>query len=397
MARFATSKVFESTLKAYNTDVRYILNKGATRSTKSYSILQLLYLIAKSSPRPLLISIVSETMPHLKKGCIRDFNKILQGVGDFNERNINKTDNVYKINKSQIEFFSCDAASKVHGPQRDILYINECNNVSYDVFTQLNIRTSKKVFLDYNPVTRFWADKQIMELLPSSEWTLIHSTYLDNPFLSREQVKAIEARKSDADWWNVYGLGITGGRSGLVYDAYDVVHADSWPTRFTRECVGLDFGFSVDPTAAVHVGFVDGAIWVRELLFEQGLTNPDIARLLHNYAAIDIIADSAEQKSIEELRRLGLRTRGCTKGGGSIAAGITTVRKYPIKIHAASVNVIDEMDSYRYRKSSDGEIMAKPVDKFNHAMDAMRYAVCDGIDRGNTGGGASFRNPARRI
>ncbi len=384
-----SGRVFVESLIAYKSEARYIINKGATRSGKTYSILSLLVLIAIESPKPLLISIVSETMPHLKKGCIRDFVGILKAHGLYDERNINRTDNIFTLGVSQVEFFSCDSASKVHGPQRDILFINECNNVNFDIFTQLNIRTASKVFLDYNPVTKFWVDRTIMEAMPPDDWRLIHSTYKDNKFLTSAQVAAIEARRHDYDWWQVYGLGLTGGRSGLVYPDYNVVPLEQWPTSFAREALGMDFGFVADPTALVWAGMVDGELWVKELIYEQGLTNGDIAERFRDLDLLSLstVADSAEQKSIEELRRERIRVIGCRKGSGSIAGGISTVKKYRLNVLATSKNIIEELDSYAFLKDKDGNFTNKPKDANNHAMDAMRYVVVDMLDR-SAGSGA---------
>lgn len=375
------TSVLTKNVDAYNDGFRIIANKGSTRSSKTYSILQLLTIIAYHSKKSLLISVVSESMPHLKRGAIRDFENILRDFGLYSEANINRTDKVYKVSNSFIEFFGADSDGKIHGPARDILFINECNNIRYESFRQLSIRTRQTIFLDYNPVKRFWVDRELTQL---PDFTLIHSTYKDNEYLTKEQIRAIESNKHDTNWWNVYGLGITGGTEGLVYPEYEIIK--EMPKDFRRRMLGIDFGFTSDPTAVVDCGIIGDGLYIDEVCYKTGMLNDDIAREIKeaDLHRINAVADSAEQKSIKDLRRYGIRCFPCVKGKGSIAGGISKVKKFKLYVTERSVNVIDELDNYSWKKDRDGVYLNEPEDKHNHAMDAVRYSL-DYMDRGGSG------------
>lgn len=367
-----TTSVFNRNIKAYNDGFRIISNKGSTRSSKTWSLLQLMYLIASKSSKPILISIVSESMPHLKRGCIRDFISMLEDEGQWNRNNWNATDKIYKAGKSHIEFFSADTPGKVHGPSRDILFVNECNNIGYETIRQLMIRTTKTVFFDYNPVEEFWMEENI---LTRSNSLLIHSTYKDNEHLTKEQVEDIESNKHDINWWNVYGLGITGNRDGNCIKNW--MQVDSMPIEYKKRWIGLDFGFTNDPTAIVDVRLSDGQLWVDEICYKNGMLNIDISNLLkdNNLLDIPIIADSAEPKSIAELRRYRHIIEGALKGTDSINTGISTLNRYKINVTKRSLNIIKELRNYKWQQDIDGKWLNKPIDKFNHSIDAIRYVA----------------------
>lgn len=367
-----TTSVFNRNIKAYNDGFRIISNKGSTRSSKTWSLLQLMYLIASKSSKPILISIVSESMPHLKRGCIRDFISMLEDEGQWDRNNWNATDKIYKAGKSHIEFFSADTPGKVHGPSRDILFVNECNNIGYETIRQLMIRTTKTVFFDYNPVEEFWMEENI---LTRSNSLLIHSTYKDNEHLTKEQVEDIESNRHDINWWNVYGLGITGNRDGNCIKNWAQV--DSMPIECKKRWIGLDFGFTNDPTAIVDVRLSDGQLWVDEICYKNGMLNIDISNLLkdNNLLDIPIIADSAEPKSIAELRRYRHIIEGALKGTDSINTGISTLNRYKINVTKRSLNIIKELRNYKWQQDIDGKWLNKPIDKFNHSIDAIRYVA----------------------
>lgn len=368
-----TTKVFSKNIKLYNDKYRAIVNKGSTRSSKTWSILQLLYLIATKSNKPLLISIVSESIPHLKRGCIRDFETMLSEDGLWNVANWNATDKIYKVGKCKIEFFSADNSGKVHGASRDILFINECQNIPYEIYRQLAVRTRNTIFLDYNPVEYFWVDENV---LIRDEAILIHSTYKDNDFLTKEQIDEIESNMHDASWWQTYGLGETGSREGLCIKNWEQV--DSMPTNYKRRWIGLDFGFTNDPTAILDVRLSDGKLWIDELTYRPNLTNPDIAKEFKAKSigsSIEIVADSAEPKSIQEIKAYGYHVEGALKGSDSIKNGIDILNRYPINVTKTSLNVIKELRSYKYKQDNDGKYLNTPIDKYNHAMDALRYVA----------------------
>ncbi|MBK5722246.1 terminase [Dysgonomonas sp. Marseille-P4677] len=368
-----TTSVFSRNVDAFNAGMRYIVNKGSTRSSKTYSTLQLLFTIAENTASPLVISIVSESMPHLKKGCIRDFKDILQRKGKWMSACWNATDKIYRINDSMIEFFSADNPAKVHGPSRDILYVNECINIDYETYRQLAIRTTRTIFLDCNPCYEFWLDEKV---LVQSDAILIHSTYKDNEFLSQAQVNEIESNRGDRDWWQVYGEGLTGSRQGVIIQNWDVV--SEMPDFYKRRWLGMDFGFTNDPTAIVDVRLADGELWIDELLYAKGYDNIMIADHLSKIGIpshIDIIADSAEPKSIREISSKGWRLEPAQKGRDSVVTGISILNRYKKHVTKNSINIINEYRNYHWRKDDFGNPTNLPVDRYNHTIDAQRY-VC---------------------
>lgn len=366
------SKIYDKNLVAIGGGNTVIVNKGGTRSGKTWSILQLCATIAQLEPK-VLISVVGETMPFLKRGVIRDF-RVMMG-GAWNPDKWNASDKIYTFdNGSQIEFFSADNEGKVHGSARDVLFINECYFVPFEIYRQLRIRTKKLVLLDYNPRSRFWVDEDVID---NPGTALIHSTYLDNPFLSEQQKQAILSYRSDANWWRVYGEGQTGSVEGLVYTEFKTV--DSMPVPFKREFYCIDFGFTNDPTAILRVRLSGGELWIEELAYKTGMLNNDIVQVLRNNnvaRGASIVCDSAEQKSIKEINNIGgYRAVPCTKGRGSVEAGITAVKAYNLNVTKGSLNVIEELRNYSWKRDQEGNYINTPVDRYNHALDALRYGV----------------------
>jgi phage terminase large subunit len=373
------TSVFSRNLEAYNERKRIIVNKGSTRSSKTWSTLQLLYIIAELSKTPRLISIVSESMPHLKKGCIRDFENMLRSEGKWVAKHWNATDKIYKINESHIEFFSADQPAKVHGPARDILYINECINIPYETYRQLAIRTTETIFIDFNPCFEFWVDEKV---LARPESKLIHSTYRDNEYLTKAQIQEIESNKSDKEWWQVYGLGETGSKVGLILQNWDIV--STLPSIYKNRWIGIDFGFTNDPTAIVDIRVAEGELWIDEILYAQGYDNLQIAQHLSEYGiprSIPIIADSAEPKSIREIRSLGWQIESATKGRDSINMGISLLNRYIKHITQQSSNIIAEYRNYRWQTNEFGSPTNIPIDKFNHSIDAQRYVALNKLSK----------------
>lgn len=371
------SDILSQNNDAYNKHkYRIIANKGGTRSTKTWSLLQLMLTIATS--QRVLVSVVSESMPHLRKGAMRDFELILEGAQAKEDKHYthNRTGHVYGFpNGGKIEFFSADSYTKVHGAQRDILFINECNNLEYEIFRQLAIRTSDTIFLDWNPRSRFWFEEH---LEGREDCTLIHSTYKDNPFLTPMQIAEIESNRTDSNWWRVYGLGETGSVEGLVYTNWQI--SQTYPTDYKREFICIDFGFTNDPTAILRVRLSGGELWVQELAYRTGMLNQDIVKCLQNNHVARgamIVCDSAEQKSIAEINNLGgYRAVPVAKGRGSVTAGITAVQAYKVNVLQDALGTIDELRNYSWqRDGTSGSYINEPIDRYNHSLDALRYGV----------------------
>ena len=375
-------RIARENIRAYNDpSVRVIANKGGTRSGKTYSIMMLLCHIACSTRTPLEIDIVSESYPHLKRGSLKDTEEILytmQLVED-EDYNYNRSDHTFLFpTGAYLRFFSAEDWGKVKGSRRDILFINECNRVSYEVYRQLAVRTKYKIFLDWNPDSKFWYEQQ--GIATSEKTREIHSTYKDNAHLSEQQISEIESNKVDENWWRVYGLGEVGRPQGQIYTNWDVV--DGIPSEAQLVARGLDFGFVNDPTAIIDVYTYHGDLWLDERCYLHGLTNDKIAERLKGLQGWTI-ADSAEMKSIVEIKNFGVRLiEPAEKGADSISAGIDIVRRYKLHVTLTSENIIDELENYRYKEDKiTGEILNEPVDKYNHALDAVRYVAINRLNQ----------------
>ena len=379
-----TTSVYGSNLRAFNRGKRYIVNQGGQSSSKTYSLLQLILNIALKATGNRWISIVSETLPHLKKGAMRDFQRILEDEGLYSESIHNKTDNIYSITSacdrytSQIEFFGADSHDKVRGPRRDYLYINECNNVSYEVFYHLASRTRKVIFLDFNPVQEFWVHNKLLPTLTDAEYEFIKSTYRDNQMLSDAEKSDIERRALvDANFKRVYADGEIGNVDGLIFQNYELV--DDMPVTDKRR-IGIDFGFTNDPTSIIDVRLFEGDMYVDEVCYRKGMLNGDISAVLKSLnldRSIRIIPDSAEPKSIEELRLMGHNVFPAVKGADSIRSGIATLHQYKVYVTKRSVNVLKELRNYQWDKAKDGTILNTPAPGGDHAIDAWRYGGTD--------------------
>ena len=371
---FDAGKIYNETLDHIANNVEVVVNKGGTRSGKTWALLQVCIILA-TCQKDKLISVVGESVPFLKRGAMRDF-KTMMG-DDWRDEWWNATDKVYTIpsTKSSIEFFSADNEGKVHGSSRDYLFLNECYFVSFEIYRQLAVRTRKAIMLDYNPRTRFWVDEW---LIGKPNVALIHSTYKDNPFLTARQIAEIESYKTaDPNWWRVYGEGETGSVEGLVYTNWQIVA--ELPTPFKKEFYCIDFGFTNDPTAILRVRLSGGELWVHELAYQQGMLNQDIVTALQDAGVprgAQIVCDSAEQKSIAEINNLGgYRAVPVAKGKGSVVAGITAVQAYKINVTQESLGIIDELRNYSWRRDVNNKYINEPMDKYNHALDALRYGV----------------------
>lgn len=343
---------------------------GGTSASKTISIL--LYLIDKAqSTKNKKISVVSESFPHLKRGAIRDFMDIMTQHQYFDDERWNATDKIYTFpTGSFIEFFSVDEPDKVRGPRRDVLFINECNNIPYEAYDQLSIRTKEQVWLDWNPTNEFWFYDMVQG---NQDVDFITLTYKDNEALDPAIVAAIESHRENRNWWRVYGEGQLGEVEGKIYRDWRIV--DDIPHEARLERYGLDFGYSQDPTAIMAVYYYNGGYILDEVLYQKGLSNKQIADALLNVPKALTIADSAEPKSIDDIRSYGVSVMPSVKGPGSISRGISHVQGQRMSITKRSVNAIKEYRNYLWKTAKDGRIVDVPESGFDHAMDAVRYAM----------------------
>jgi phage terminase large subunit len=354
---------------------------GGTSAGKTISILQILIHYAQTHNGE-LISVVSESFPHLRRGAMRDFLSIMQTHNYFKDELWSKTDYTYTFETgSKIEFFSADQPGKVRGPRRDVLYINEANNIPFEAYDQLSIRTRKIIWLDWNPTSEYW---WYSEVAPHYEHDFITLTYKDNEGLDDTIIKDIEAHKHNKNWWQVYGLGQLGEVEGRIYKDWQIIDEVPHEARLVRR--GLDFGYSNDPAALVAVYEYNGGYIVDEELYRKGMLNKPIADFIENLrdpSAI-IVADSASPKDIDELKLYGLNIIGASKGQGSIEHGIQYVQSQRMSITKRSINGIKEYRNYLWMTDKDGKIINKPEGGQDHFLDAIRYAVETTNVRSNT-------------
>lgn len=347
--------------------------QGGTSAGKTFGILPIL-IDKATKTEGLEISVVAENIPHLRRGALKDFLKIMKWTGRYFDERFNKSLLRYEFaNGSVIEFFSADDSSKLRGARRDILYINECNNVTFESYNELAIRTKREVYLDFNPANEFWVHKELKDE-PDADFIIL--TYKDNEALDESIVEQIERNRDKAatsaywaNWWRVYGLGEVGSLEGVVFNNWKEI--DSIPKEARLLGLGLDFGYTNDPTAIVEIYQYNGQRIVNELVYRTGMVNSDISNLLPN--SVVVYADSAEPKSIEEIRRTGKTIKGVTKGKDSINYGIDVMQRQDYLITKSSTNLIKELRNYCWDTDKTGERLRKPIDGYNHAIDALRY------------------------
>lgn len=344
--------------------------QGGSSAGKTIAVLLILINRAQSVHGK-TISVVSETLPHLKKGAIRDFLAIMQSHHYYKDEAWNRTDFIYTFETgTKIEFFSADSAAKVRGPRRDILFVNECNNISYETYTQLAIRTNEEIFLDYNPVSEFWVHT---DLIPSQDHDFAILTYKDNEGLPQAIVQEIESRRGNKAFWKVYGEGQLGVAEGRIYTDWQLI--DELPFEAKLYRYGLDFGYSNDPTAIIAIYKHNGGIVLDEVVYQKGMSNKAIYDVYTNIERALTIADSSEPKSIDELKSYGLLILPAKKGSGSVNQGIQLVQSLKISVTKQSINLIKEFRNYLWEVDDDGKILNVPVGGFDHALDAIRYGL----------------------
>ncbi len=347
--------------------------QGGTSAGKTYSVLAVLITKAASYPRT-EISIVAESIPHLRRGALKDFLKIMKENNRYFDERFNKSLLRYEFsNGSVIEFFSADDSSKLRGARRDILYINECNNVTFESYNELAIRTKKEVYLDFNPANEFWVHKELKDE-PDSDFLIL--TYKDNEALDNSIVQQIEKNRLKAEtsaywanWWRVYGLGEIGMLEGVIFSNWKTI--DTLPKDAKLIGIGLDFGYTNDPTAIIEIYNYNGQRILNELKYQTGMLNSDIAKELPKH--VPVYADSSEPKSIDEIKRYGITIKGVTKGKDSINYGIDVMQRNDYLVTSNSVNLIKELRAYCWDTDKQGTRLNKPIDTNNHAIDALRY------------------------
>ncbi len=363
--------VFAANKAAYDSGLyRFIGNEGSSRSSKSYSLAQLMVVIAMTKKKE--ISITSPSLPHLKRGAMKDVLDVVKEWGIYSEKNHNKTDNILRFpaTGSYIEFFGTDETDRLRGPGRDIWWANELNLSTHSSYTQMALRTRDVIFADWNPADEF---SYVYKLADDPKNFKIHSTYLNNlQFLTKAQVDEIESLKdADENLWKVYGLGLRGSSSETIYTHWK--ECENFPAC-DRIALGLDFGFN-HPNVLTKVGELDGRHYVEELIYETKLTTDDLIYLIKSQGITDnlpIYCDSARPDTIEELNRAGLWALSSDK---SVWDGIQFVKSKPLLITKNSINLLKEIKSYKWMVDKNGIVTEQPVKFKDDGMDSMRYPL----------------------
>ena len=366
-----------------NSTKRITIEQGGSRSGKTYNILMWLIFAYSDRNSGKTITICRKTFPALRASSMRDFFDILKKYDLYKEANHNKSNSEYLLNNNLFEFISLDQPQKVRGRKRDMLYINEANELYFEDWQQLILRTTDKAILDYNPSDEFHFIYE--KIKPRDDAEFFITTYKDNPFLDIETVNEIERlRFVDENYWKIYGLGQVGSSQALIFR---INECNSIPSEAKFLSFGMDFGFTNDPTTLVAIYQQGDNIYLKELLYQTGLTNRDIDEKLkfHSIDRKEIFADSAEPKSIEELYRMGWNIKPATKGQGSVNIGIDMMKRYQIHVTKDSVNMIKEFRNYKWQEDKNGNVLNTPVDMFNHTIDAIRYGLYDKLARPNYG------------
>ncbi len=377
MNELKLSKVFEKMAGAYP-KYRYIINQGGTSSTKTFSTLQILSILGIKYPYE--IDIVGLTQGHLKSGVLLDMPKVLEQFGLDFYKIYSRTNKSLDMPKGRINFISVDTIGKAHGGRRDILYLNEANHLSYPIAEQLIIRTREKVFIDFNPTSRFWVHDEILAN-EGKRAILIKSTYKDNPFLEKEVIRALESRIKDENFWRVYGLGEVGLTEGRVFSNVEVKEFDK--NSFDKYYNGIDWGFSTDPFAFIRCAVENDCLYITDEIYSINLLNKNSIPLVKKIIKNEYVTcDSSEPKSVADYINNGINAICAKKGRGSVEEGIKFLQSFSkIYIHPTLKYAQKEFFNYSFKKDLSGEIIPVLEDKNNHLIDALRYALEDLLER----------------
>ena len=350
-----------------NAKGKVVINRGGTRSGKTVSLVQLAYLWLISSDEQGYWSICRKTLPALKASAYRDFISVCEWAGYWPEHN--KSELTFTFGPRTVEFYSLDDEQKIRSRKRNHLHLVEANEVDFETFTQLALRTTGKIYLDFNPDDPFtWIRTEIEEKRAGilKDVSVIQSTYKNNPFLAKHEVQEIEYLKEvDPNLWAVFGEGEYGKISGQIFSNWEII--DAMPDDLKNLYGGIDFGFTADPCAVVHVGVINNRLYLDEVLYERGVNNMRLAEMLDK--DIMYVADAAEPKSINELQRFDCQVTPALKGPDSVRAGIQRMQQFQLFITGRSTNLLKELKMYKHGPDN------KPMGHFDHAIDAARYAV----------------------
>lgn len=362
---------------------KIIVEQGGTRSGKTYNILLWIIFSYCTNERNKTITICRKTFPSLRASVMRDFIDILRKHKMYAEESHNKSSSEYQLYGNLIEFISLDQPQKVRGRKRDLLFINEANELFWEDWQQLVFRTQERIIIDYNPSDEYhWIYDKV---ITRDDADFYKTTYLDNPFLESTIIEEIERlRDTDEQYWQIYGLGIKGVTKSTILRYIEV---NQVPEHFKFLSYGMDFGYTNDPTTLIGV-WTDGYdLYAKEYLYRTMMTTTDIHKFLTslNINREMIYADSAEVRLIDELRRMGWNIRPSVKGRDSVNAGIDLLKRYKIHLTKDSNNAIQEFRNYKWKEDKSGKTINVPEDKHNHLIDALRYSTYSILSKPNFG------------
>lgn len=379
--KLQANELFERIREKIQEGKRYIFLRGSSRSGKTRAAVQTLILEALVNPST-TITIARETQVSIKNTILVDFQDEMMKLDLWEDKSYNKVDMVYRFdNSSVVRFIGLDdKTGKLRGMKSDIVMVDEVNTIEMNSFVQLDIRCEKYILTAYNPEipTDWWG----LDYEKKDNGCVLISTWRDNAFLEQRIIDSINSlRETDMDLWLIYSESQIVPPREIVYQKPEIYDEEPQGIKYTY--FGIDFGFSSDPCAVIQVKVKDKELYVRELIYQQGLTNDDLLHIIRNECNLDrthdIVADSAEPKSIEELNRGGLKVRGVSKGANSVLFGIQKVRQHKIFVHRDSHNLIQEFDNYRYKKDRSGRV-TNQTQGMDHLLDALRYVVAEFID-----------------
>lgn len=373
MAKIQTTPIYSKVDNAIKDGFTTVSAQGSSRSSKTYNIL--IWLIKYCLDHPLTrLSICRKTLPAIKGSVFIDFKQILIDMNIYDDKCLNKTEMIYTLPcGSWVEFFSTDDEQKIRGRKRDILFVNEANEISFLEWQQLKMRTTRFAIIDYNP--SFTDEHWIFELNKDPRTFHFITTYKDNPFLEQVIIDEIESlQHKNESLWKVFGLGVMAVIEGLIFKEYTIV--PGIPNECVKRFIGMDFGFTNDPTAIVEVGFLDHVMYIDELCYRTEMLSKDIIRELKEQCPNrKIISESADPRLVKEIKNAGLNIHAVEKFKGSVEAGLNKMFEYRLCVTKRSTNIVKELKNYTYQQTKEGKWLNVPIDLFNHSIDAARYVV----------------------
>lgn len=362
---------------------KIIVEQGGTRSGKTYNILVWIIFYYCPDNRGKTITICRKTFPSLRASVMRDFIDILKIYKMYSEESHNKSSSEYQLYGNLIEFISLDQPQKVRGRKRDLLFINEANELNWEDWQQLIFRTQERIVIDYNPSDEYhWIYDKV---ITRPDAAFYKTTYLDNPFLEKTIREEIERLKdTDEQYWQIYGLGIKGVTKATIFRYIEI---NEIPIQAKFLSFGMDFGYTNDPTTLIGIWKDGYNIYTKEYLYRTMMTTTDIHKFLQslNIDREMIWADSAEVRLIDELRRMGWNIKPSIKGRDSVNAGIDLLKRYKIHITNDSNNTIQEFRNYKWKEDKNGKMINIPEDRNNHLIDALRYGTYSILSKPNFG------------